>query len=195
MRKSSMSRDAWLLLPKSHSTQTSIWDRNKLSCLSHCWVSLVDQKIENQTGMQETWVQSLGWEDPLEKGISTHSSSLAWGILWREEPGKLQSMGSWGVEHNWVTSTFTLTSQCRMISAKTELLQACMLSHFSHVQLFVTPRTIVLQAHPSMGFPRQEYWSGLPFHSPGDLPDPRIEPGSPALQADYLPSEPPGTPY
>ena len=46
-----------------------------------------------------------------------------------------------------------------------------------------------------MGFPRQEYWSWLPFSPPGDLPDPRIEPGSPALQADSLPSEPPGKPY
>ena len=46
-----------------------------------------------------------------------------------------------------------------------------------------------------MGFPRQEYWSGLSFPSPGDLPDPGIEPGSPALQADSLPSEAPGKPY
>ena len=45
-----------------------------------------------------------------------------------------------------------------------------------------------------MGFPRQEYWSGLPFPSPGDLPNPGIEPGSPALQTDSLPSEPPGKP-
>ena len=45
-----------------------------------------------------------------------------------------------------------------------------------------------------MGFSSQEYWSGLPFPSPGDLPDPEIEPGSPALQADSLPSEPPGKP-
>ena len=49
------------------------------------------------------------------------------------------------------------------------------------------------QAPPSMGFSRQEYWSGLPFPSPGDLPNPGIKPGSPALQADALPSEPPGT--
>ena len=47
----------------------------------------------------------------------------------------------------------------------------------------------------SMGFSRQEYWSGLPFSSPGDLPNPGIEPGSPALQADALPSEQPGKPY
>ena len=61
----------------------------------------------------------------------------------------------------------------------------------SCVQLFVTLWTIAYQAPPSMGF-RQEYWSGLPFPSPGDLPDPGIEPSSPKLQADALPSEPPG---
>ena len=54
------------------------------------------------------------------------------------------------------------------------------------------PWTAAYQASPSMGFSRQEYWSGLHFPSPGDLPDPGIEPRSPALQADTLPSEPPG---
>ena len=62
----------------------------------------------------------------------------------------------------------------------------------SRVQLFATLWTVVCQAPPSMEFSRQGYWSGLPFPSPGDLPDPRIEPRSPALQADSLPSEPPG---
>ena len=61
----------------------------------------------------------------------------------------------------------------------------------SRVRLFGTPWTIAHQAHPSMGFSRQECWSGLPFPSPGDLPDPGIELRSPALQADALPSEPP----
>ena len=56
------------------------------------------------------------------------------------------------------------------------------------------PWTVACQAPPSMGFSRQEYWSGLPFPSPGDLPDPGIEPKSPSLQADALPSEPPGKP-
>ena len=60
----------------------------------------------------------------------------------------------------------------------------------SRVQLFATPWTIAHQAPPSMGFSRPEYWSGLPFPSPGDLPDPGIEPGSPASQADALLSEP-----
>ena len=57
----------------------------------------------------------------------------------------------------------------------------------------VTPRTVAYQATLSMGFSRQEYWSGLPFPPPGDLPNPGIEPRSPALQADTLPSDPPGT--
>ena len=60
----------------------------------------------------------------------------------------------------------------------------------SRVQLFVTPWTAGHQTPASMGFPRQEYWSALPFPSPEDLPDPGIEPGSPALQADALTSEP-----
>ena len=63
----------------------------------------------------------------------------------------------------------------------------------SRVRLFAAPWT-VYQASLSMGFSRQECWSGLPFPSPGDLLDPGIEPGSPALQADTLPSEPPGKP-
>ena len=61
----------------------------------------------------------------------------------------------------------------------------------SCVRLFAIPWTVAYQAPPSMGFSRQECWSGLPFPSPGDLPNPGIEPGSPALQADALPSEPP----
>ena len=65
---------------------------------------------------------------------------------------------------------------------------------FSRVRLFVTPWAVAYQAPPSMGFSRQEYWSGLPFPSPGDLSDPGIEPRSAALQADALPSEPPGKP-
>jgi len=62
---------------------------------------------------------------------------------------------------------------------------------FSRVRLFATPWTVAYQASPSMGFPRQEYWSGLPFPSPGNLPHLGIEPGSPALEADTLTSEPP----
>ena len=61
---------------------------------------LVAQRLKCLPGMQETRVQSLGWEDPLEKEMATHSSTLAWRIPWREEPGRLQSMGSQRVGHN-----------------------------------------------------------------------------------------------
>ena len=91
----------------------------------------VAQLVKNPPAMQDTWVQSLGQEDPPEKGTATHSSIPAWR----------------------------------------------------------TPWTVL-----SMGFSRQEYWSGLPCPSPGDLPDPGIEPRYPALQADSLPFEPPGKP-
>ena len=65
----------------------------------------------------------------------------------------------------------------------------------SRVRLFAAPRTIARQAPPSVGFSRQEYWSGLPFPSPGDLPDPGIESRSPASQIGSLPSKPPGKPW
>ena len=94
------------------------------------------QLVKNLPAMWETWVQSLGWEDSLEKGTTTHSSILAWRIPW----------------------------------------------------------TVAYQAHPFMGFSREEYWSGLPFPSPGNLPNPGIELRSPALQAGTLQSEPPGKP-
>ena len=71
----------------------------------------------------------------------------------------------------------------------------CCARSLSHVQLFVTPWTVTWQAPLSMGFYRQEYWSGLPFPSLGGLPDPGIEPASPALQADSLLCEIPGMPY
>ena len=72
-----------------------------------------------------------------------------------------------------------------------------MLSCFSPVQLFATPWTVACQAPLCMGFSQQEYWSGLPCPSPGDLPDTEIEPVSPAclaLQVYSLPTEPPGKP-
>ena len=69
-----------------------------------------------------------------------------------------------------------------------------MMKSLSCVQLFATPWTISYQAPLSMEFPRQEYWSGLPFPSPADLPNAGTEPRSPALQADTLTSEPPGKP-
>ena len=61
--------------------------------LQYSWASLVAQMIKNLPTMSETWVQSLGWENPLQKGTATHSSILAWRIPWTEETGRLQSVG------------------------------------------------------------------------------------------------------
>ena len=66
--------------------------------------SLVAQRVKRLPAMTETWVQSLGQEDPLEKKKATHSSTLAWRIPWTEKPGRLQSIGSQRVGHDWATS-------------------------------------------------------------------------------------------
>ena len=64
------------------------------------WTSLVAQTVKHLPKVWETWVQSLGQEDPLEKDMAAHSSTLAWKIPWTEEPGRLQSMGSQRVGHD-----------------------------------------------------------------------------------------------
>ena len=110
----------------------------------------------------------------LEKEMATHSSILAWRVPGTEEPGRLLSMGLHRVRHDW--SDFVGTY----------------MKSFSHVCLFATPWTVAYRAPLSMGFSRQFYWSGLPFPSPKDLPNPGIEPRSPALLTDALLSEPPG---
>ena len=76
----------------------------------HPGASLVAQMVKNLPAMQETQVWSLDQEDPLEEGMATHSSILAWRIPWTEELGWLQSMGSQGVGHDWATNTFTFPS-------------------------------------------------------------------------------------
>ena len=68
--------------------------------LQYPWASLVAQMVKNLPAMWETWVRSLGWEGPLEESMATHSSILAWRILWTEEPGGLQSKGSQIVGHD-----------------------------------------------------------------------------------------------
>ena len=73
---------------------------NMLSKLVITFLSLVAQRLKHLPAMQETWVQSLGQEDPPEKEMATHSSILAWRIPWTEEPGRLQSMGSQRVRHD-----------------------------------------------------------------------------------------------
>ena len=87
----------------------------------------------------------------------------------------------------WNLSSLTRDQTCVLCNGKWKW-------KWSRVQLFSTPWTITYQALLSMGSSRQEYWSGLPFPSPGDILDPSSKPGSPTLQADTLPSEPPGKP-
>ena len=64
------------------------------SLVNFNWASVVAQRLKPLPAMRETWVRSLGWEDPLENEMATHSSILGWKIPWTEEPGRLQSMGS-----------------------------------------------------------------------------------------------------
>ena len=92
------------------------------------------------------------------------------------------------------TLTIILVSNLTYSAQLIPVLLKVKVKSLSPVWLFVTPWTVTHQTPQSMEFSRQEYWSGLPLPSPGDLPNPGTEPGSPALQADALPSEPPGKP-
>ena len=164
--------------------------------------------VKNLPVLQETQVtqvQSLGWKDPLEEGMATHSSILAWRIPWTEKPGRLQSIGLQRVGHDWSDLTCTAMQTNRYEQKEKESLfpwkrnwqflerfnsfhkcnnswqdhckrsYACMFTLSSCVQLFATPWTVALQAPLSMAFLRQEYWSGLPCPSSGGLPHPGIE--------------------
>ena len=142
---------------------------------------------------------------------------IGWPKYWRfsfsispsnEYPGLISFRRDW---FDLLAVQGTLKSLLQHHSSKASVLQCSaffmvQLSHpymkvkvklLSHVRLFVTPSpwTVAHQAPPSMGFSKQEYWSGLSFPSPGDLPDPGIELRSPALQADALTSEPLGKPF
>ena len=121
----------WVAIPFSRG---SSWPRDRIpvSCIAgrFCTIlaimklkfsknngaSLVAQRLKRLPAMWENWVQSLGWEDPLEKEMATHSSILAWRIPWTEEPGGLQSTGSQRVGHVWVTSLSMYTVQVLVYS-------------------------------------------------------------------------------
>ena len=101
-----LSRKFWL--------GASIWDP----------ASLVAQTVKRLPAVQETWVQSLGWEDPLEKEMATHSSTLAWKIPRTEEPGRLQSLGSQRVRHDW-TNSLSFLKKTSMSSCLIHLSNMC----------------------------------------------------------------------
>ena len=156
-------------------------------CLDLCFgshllllASLVVQRLKRLPGMWETWVRSLGQEDPLEKEKATHSSILAWKIPWREEPGRLQSMGSQRVGHNWALSlSFLLLRNPDCSSTYNIFLSpGCLiciwtysrLSNFiPHSWYFILPSTIILFFSYSSFFTPDlllwfethiSYWSG-----------------------------------
>ena len=90
-------------LPLGGDLWSSFWGTHKFELLVlflNLFFSLLAQTVKNPPAGQETWAPSLGWEDPLEKGMATHSSILAWTIPWPEEPGGLQSTGSQIVRHS-----------------------------------------------------------------------------------------------
>ena len=161
-------------------------DSGKAVHSRRCWKSaetLVAQVVKNPPAMRGMQVHSLGREDPLEKGMATHSSFLAWEILWTEEPGGLQSTWSTGSQKSWLSDWAVTTMFLDMTERLTLWFDLSILSKansptvvsvrgpttarslflglevkwqsLSRVQLFATPRTI-----QSMGFSRPEYWSG-----------------------------------
>ena len=133
----------------------------------------------------------------LEKEMATHSSVVAWRIPGTGEPGGLPSMGSHRVRHDWSDLAAAAAGNLYILCPHRMHTCMCVLSSFSHVQLFVTLWTVDRQAPLSMGFCRQEYWSGLPCPPPGNLPNIGIEPAypvSPSLQVDSLPLSYQGSP-
>ena len=97
MRSSSLIRDQ-TLAPCIGNGSLSHWTTREVSCWVH--FKVVAQMVKHLPAMQETWVRFLGQEDPLEKGLATHSAILVWRIPLTEEPGRLQSMGSQRVGHD-----------------------------------------------------------------------------------------------
>ena len=99
----------WLETCVPHQDNKYINNDKLLNGQSKKGASMVADLVKNLPTMWETWVQSLGWEDTLEKGLGPHSSSPAWRIPWTEKPGWLQSMGSQRVGHNLVINTHNLS--------------------------------------------------------------------------------------
>ena len=100
------------------------------------WTSLVAEVVKNPPAKQDTWVRSLGQENPLKKGMATHSSILAWKIPWTEEPGRLQSMGLQRVRQNWATKhTYPSFGQARNLEVNFKSLLSLTLNVKTQYQL------------------------------------------------------------
>ena len=159
--------------------------------LQYSWAFLVAQLVKNPPAMQETWVQSLGWEDPLEKGKATHFSILAWSYK-ESDMTKQRSLhfiysSVFYIDGHVIKQIYLFLSKpnccliavartcrpCIVLDIKGEVfslspLRSLFMWWFSCeiVSALATPWTVACQAPLSMGFSRQEYWSGLPFPSP-----------------------------
>ena len=143
------------------------------------------------TGYFKIWNTDVGLGWRLKQHLRIQVEPLGPSVELKDKESKApgDAQRSWLVKKNKGMMTLWLRSQSTHIHIHVSEVKS-----LSCVRLFATPWTVAHQAPPSMGFSRQEYWSGLPFPSPGDLPDPGIEARSPALQADALTSEPPGMP-
>ena len=130
--------------------------------------------MDNPPAMQEKWFPSLGWQDPLEKEMATHSTTLAWEIPWTEEPGRLQSSGcTFGAAavtdgliagnisclQKWLATCNIFFVRSENYQNKTQRYEVSKVKSPSRVRLSGTPWTVAYQAPPPMGFSRQEYWS------------------------------------
>ena len=141
--------------------------------------------VEKNLPAMQILVQSLGWEDTLETGMSAHSSILAWRIPWTEEPGKLHS--PWGHKESDTTERLTLLlslaaqNNRRSCVGAGGVVSSCLigilplLSCFSRVRPCATPWTVAARLLCPWGFSWQEYQSGLPCPPSGNLPGPGIE--------------------
>ena len=173
----------------------------------HLWASLVAQMVKNLPSMQETLVRFMGREDPLEKGMDTHSSIVAWRTPWTEEPGGLQSIGPQRVGEDWATNTAPLCSATSWWPKFKSPLQIPKVSFFKTE--FISVEIILRMSNPMHGGYSALFYSppGSPVHGilqaripewvtiplSRDLPDPGIEPTSlmsPALAGRFLPLVP-----
>ena len=110
-----------ILVPKLIPVPPNYHPYSYMKAIRKTRASLVARMVKTLLAMQETWVQSLGWEDPLEEGMAAHSSILAWRIPWTEKSGRQQSMGLQRVRHDWVTKHSTRKAkQTECIFFKTE---------------------------------------------------------------------------
>ena len=104
-------------------------------------INLVAQTVKNLPAMQKTWVRSLDQEDPLENGVTTHSSVLAWEIPWTEKPGGLQAVGAPRIGHGWATNSLTLTLPTLVWNMESEFRKILVLlsfSSFHHILFLVS---------------------------------------------------------